>query len=371
MALEDLSNLTNASSQQVLLVINCGSSSLKAACFFDDRPRLNLQYRIDKQRPLLESFDDAFNQLFSDLGDITPSKIAHRFVFGGEIQQAAALLDALELARLEKLVGYAPIHLPLNLMGVKRCATHFSHAGLSQWACFDNAFHHTLPALAYRLPIPSKHSLRRFGFHGLNYAHVAKQLPKHLDPKIAYGRVVVAHLGSGCSLCLLVNGQSVDTSMGYSTAGGVPMATRSGDLDPGVVLKLGETMTTSALNNLIFHESGLLALSDGESGDMQTLLNSTTSSAQFAVQYFTTSIRANIGAYAAKIGGLDALVFTGGIGEHAPQVRTLICERLAFMGFYVDDTANKANQANINNADSKPILVIPADEEAQMASMMV
>lgn len=371
MALGELNSLANTSTQSVLLVINCGSSSLKAACFFDDRPRFNLQYRIDKQRPLLESFDDAFNQLFNNLGDIVPSKIAHRFVFGGEIQQAAVLLDALELARLEKLVGYAPIHLPLNLMGVKRCATHFTHAGLSQWACFDNAFHHTLPALAYRLPIPSQYPLRRFGFHGLNYAHVAQQLVTKLDPSIARGRVIVAHLGSGCSLCLLVNLQSVDTSMGYSTAGGVPMATRSGDLDPGVVLKLAENMTTSALNNLIFHESGLLALSDGESSDMQTLLNSTTSSAQFAVQYFTASIRANIGAYAAKIGGLDALVFTGGIGEHAPKVRAQVCAQLAFMGFYIDDIANNVNQTSINTADSKPVLVITADEEAQMASMMV
>lgn len=370
MALGELSSLANASIQAVLLVINCGSSSLKAACFFDDCPRLSLQYRIDKQRPLVESFYDAFNQLFSDLGDIVPSKITHRFVFGGQVQQPTALLNSQELARLEALVDYAPIHLPLNLLGVNRCAAHFSNRTISQWACFDNAFHHTLPELAYRLPIPSKYMLRRFGFHGLNYAHVAKQLPQQLDPNIAHGRVVVAHLGSGCSLCLLVNGQSVDTSMGFSTAGGIPMATRSGDLDPGLLLKLSKSMTINELNTLIFHESGLLALSDGESSDMQTLLNSATPQAHFAVTYFTNSIRAAIGAYAAKVGGLDALVFTGGIGEHAPKIRALICAQLAFMGFYMDDAANNINQASINTTESKPILIIPADEEAQMASMI-
>jgi acetate kinase len=369
MALEGIVRLTQPRAD-VLLVINGGSSSLKAACFVGEHQRTNFHYRIDKQRPLRDSFEDAFNQLFSDLGDIVPSKIAHRFVFGGEVQQPTALLDSLELARLEKLVEYAPIHLPLNLLGVKRCTAHFSNPSVSQWACFDNAFHYTLPELAYRLPIPSKYLLRRFGFHGLNYAHVAKQLPKKLDPNIAQGRVVVVHLGSGCSLCLLVNGQSVDTSMGYSTAGGVPMATRSGDLDPGVLLKLSESMTINELNTLIFHESGLLALSNGESSDMQTLLNSATPQAQFAVEYFTSSIRAAIGAYATKVGGLDALVFTGGIGEHAHQVRAQICQPLSFLGFGINEPANLANDTNINTMESKPILIIPADEEAQMVSMI-
>jgi len=356
----------------VLLVINCGSSSLKASCFQPGQPRLNFHFRIDrldKQRTLLQGLDNAFQQLFSALGEIIPTQIAHRFVFGGEHARSPTCIDRQVISRLELMVPYAPIHLPLNLHGVQCCAEHFSNQAVTQWACFDHTFHNTMPTLAHRLPIPTKYALKKFGFHGLNYAHVARQLPKLLEPTIARGKVVIAHLGSGCSLCMLEALQSVDTSMGLSTAGGIPMATRSGDLDPGVVLTLSETMPWSELNALIFQESGLLALSDGESSDMQTLLTSQSANAMFAITYFSASIRAMVGAYAAKYGGIDALVFTGGIGEHAPEIRTRICTPLSFLGLSLCASANQKNETFISTKGTKPILIVPADEEAEMAAL--
>jgi acetate kinase len=354
---------------QVLLVVNCGSSSLKASCFQVGQQRLNFHYRIEQQPTISQGFEKAFSQLFADLGDLKPNSIVHRFVFGGDIVQTSPrLIDQTELARLMELVPFAPLHLPLSLLGVRLCAAHFHDKGVSQWACFDNAFHSTLPALAYRFAIPEQYQLRRFGFHGLNYAHVAKQLPKILGNRMASGRIVIAHLGSGCSLCMLDNLQSVETSMGYSTAGGIPMATRSGDLDPGLVLALSQQLDPAQLEDLIFHQSGLLSLSNGESSDMQTLLASDSPAAKFAVDYFARSVRAVIGSYAAKVGGIDALVFTGGIGEHAPQIRTLICEPLSFLGFQL---SGRTDQSWLSDASSKPILVIPADEEAEMASQLM
>lgn len=356
---------------QSLLVINCGSSSLKAAYFASDKPRQNYHYRIAPHLPVTEGFEAAFKQLFAKLGAARPIRIAHRFVFGGHIEDTARLLTVEEQDRLETLISFAPLHLPLNLLGVRLCATHYSgHPRLSQWACFDNGFHYNLPALAYRYAIPESAQLRRFGFHGLNYAHIAKQLPGLLDHTITQGRIVVAHLGSGCSVCLLENLQSVDTSMGYSTAGGIPMATRSGDLDPGVMLALANQLNSGQLEDLIFHQSGLHALSNGESSDMQTLLDSDSPAAKFAVDYFARSVRAMIGSYAAKAAGIDALVFTGGIGEHASQIRTLICEPLSFLGFSLSASANQTHQTWISDPSSKPILVIPADEEAEMAAQV-
>lgn len=355
-----------------LLVINCGSSSLKAAYFATNKVRQNYHYRINPHLPVIEGFNAAFKQLFAALGPVCPKRIAHRFVFGGHIQDMARLLTAEEQQRLETLASFAPLHLPLNLLGVRLCASHYSdQPKLSQWACFDNSFHYHLPALAYRYAVPETAHLRRFGFHGLNYAHIAKQLPGLLGDQAARGRVVVAHLGSGSSLCLLENLQSVDTSMGYSTAGGIPMATRSGDLDPGVMLALAKHLNSAQLEDWIFHRSGLLALSDGESSDMQTLLASDSPDARFAVEYFARSVRAMIGSYAAKAGGIDALVFTGGIGEHASQIRRLICQPLSFLGFYLSESANQMHQTWISDTISKPILVIPADEEAEMTAQVM
>jgi acetate kinase len=347
-----------------ILAINSGSSSLKASLFMDNGKRRNFHYNYNSN-DYIHSHAKAFISLLSDLGNVNPTAVGHRFVHGGDVTDAARLIDTAERARLQSISYLAPLHMPSNLLGVDLCTKQFN---CPQIACFDTAFHATLPELAYRLPIPQALKMRRYGFHGINYAHIARQLPK-LIGAAAQGRIVVAHLGNGASLCLLENLRSVDTSMAYSNAGGIPMATRSGDLDPGVMLELAKRFITSELSSLVYEKSGLLALSDNESSDISELVKSKTKNAKFAVDFFARQVRAAIGSYAAKAGGIDALVFTGGIGEHSSKVRALICEQLGFLGFALNTKANQANFDTLNTASSKPVLVIPADEEAEIAHL--
>ncbi|MGZ5051951.1 MAG: acetate/propionate family kinase [Methylobacter sp.] len=342
-----------------VLTINSGSSSLKASFFPGDGERRNFRYEHLKDQ------NEAFDRLLNDLAGDLPELIGHRFVHGGDITDPARRVDAAERARLEQLIHLAPLHLPGNLLGLDLCLQRFD---VPQIVCFDTAFHATMPEMAKRLPIPDELGLRRFGFHGLNYAYIAGVLPELLDD-IAYKKIVVAHLGSGSSLCLMDNLQSVDTSMGYTPAGGIPMGTRSGDLDPGVMLELSKRYNTEQLSNLVFHKMGLLALSDGESSEMTDLLASGSQNAQFAVAYFCRQVRAAIGSFAAKAGGIDALVFTGGIGEHAAEIREQICASLAFLGFTLDPAANRTGSARISRTGDKPVLVIPADEEVMIRNL--
>ena len=342
-----------------ILTINSGSSSIKASLFSADGSRRNFRYEH------LREHAPAFDQMMLDLAENKPDIIGHRFVHGGEITDAARLVDAEERTRLESIIHLAPLHMPGNLMGIDLCKQHFD---VPQIACFDTAFHNTLNVLAKRLPIPQELGLRRFGFHGLNYAHVAKQLSGILGDH-ANGKIVVAHLGSGASLCLLENLKSVDTTMGYTPAGGITMGTRSGDLDPGVMLELSKRYDAAQLSDIVFHKMGLLALSDGESSEMSELLASNSESAKFAVNYFCYQVRAAIGSLAAKAGGIDALVFTGGIGEHASEIRKAICAPLDFLGFSLDSDANKAGSVRIESKGAKPTLVIPADEEAMICHL--
>lgn len=341
-----------------VLTLNSGSSSLKASLFRADGTRRD--WRYEQVGPhASHAYAQAFDALLKDLGGDVPDAVGHRFVHGGEVADAARLLDEAEIERLRGLIPLAPLHLPGNLLGVELCRARFD---VPQMACFDTAFHHTLPELARRLPIPQTLGMRRYGFHGLNYAYIASRLPSLLGEG-ARGRIVVAHLGSGASLCLLDNLQSVDTSMGYTPAGGIPMGTRSGDLDPGVMLELARRHDHAALSDLVYHHMGLLALSDGESSDMAALLASPSVGARFAVDYFCRQVRAAIGGFAAKAGGIDALVFSGGIGEHAPQIRARICEPLGFLGFALDAEASQDNRALIHAEGSKPVLRITANEE--------
>lgn len=342
-----------------VLAINSGSSSLKASLFRADGTRRDWHYGKIGQGTLADHAQ-AFDALLKDLEWDVPDAVGHRFVHGGEVADAARLLDEAEIERLRGLIPLAPLHLPGNLLGMELCRARFD---VPQMACFDTAFHHTLPELARRLPIPQALGMRRTGFHGLNYAHIASRLPSLLGEG-ARGRIVVAHLGSGASLCLLENLCSVDTSMGYTPAGGIPMGTRSGDLDPGVMLELARRHDHAALSELVYQQMGLLALSDQESSDMAALLASPSMGARFAVDYFCRQVRAAMGGFAAKAGGIDALVFSGGIGEHAPQIRARICEPLGFLGFALDAEANQDNRIMINAAGFKPVLRIAANEEA-------
>lgn len=347
-----------------ILTINSGSSSLKASFFGADGQRRNFRYE-HIGHGVLPDHDAAFDALLRDLGTDRPAAVGHRFVHGGTITDAARPIDRAERARLENITHLAPLHMPGNLLGVDLCARRFE---VPQIACFDTAFHATLPEIAWRLPIPNEYGFRRYGFHGINYAHVARRLPQVIG-ETARGRVVVAHLGNGSSLCLLQNLQSVDTSMGYTPAGGVPMGTRGGDLDPGVMLELAKRHNAKALSELVYHRMGLLALSEGESNEMSELLASSSVAARFAVEYYARQVCAAIGAYAAKADGIDALVFTAGIGEHAAEVRALVCASLKFLGFELDTQANLAHATRLSTPDSKPVLMIPADEEAEIAHL--
>lgn len=341
---------------KTILTINSGSSSVKACLFEKAGTRRNFRYEH------LRDPQAGFDQLMRDLSGHAPDIVGHRFVHGGDIADAARVVDAAERARLEGVVHLAPLHLPGNLLGLDLCQQLFR---VPQIACFDTAFHSTMPELAKRLPIPQDLGLRRFGFHGLNYAHVAARLPELLGAE-ARGKIVVAHLGSGASLCLLQDLQSVDTTMGYTPAGGIVMGTRSGDLDPGVMLELARRCGAAELGDMVFHRMGLLALSNGESSEMSDLLGSRSAQAKFAVDYFCNQVRAAIGSLAAKAGGIDGLVFTGGIGEHAPAIRQAICAPLEFLGFALDGAANDRAAPRIERTGFKPILLVPADEEAMI-----
>lgn len=342
-----------------VLTINSGSSSLKASLFSADGARRNFRYEH------LSDQKEACDRLLHDLAGEMPELVGHRFVHGGDISDPARRVDAAERSRLEALVHLAPLHLPGNLLGLDSCLQRFD---VPQAVCFDTAFHATMPDLAKRLPIPNEFGLRRFGFHGLNYAYIAKILPDMLGD-IAYKKIVVAHLGSGASLCLMEDLKSVDTTMGYTPAGGIPMGTRSGDLDPGVMLELAKRYDPDKLSDVVFHKMGLMALSAGEGSEMTDLLASRSENARFAVDYFCRQVRAAIGSFAAKAGGIDALVFTGGIGEHSAEIREKVCAPLDFLGFALDQAANNSGINEIGLAGHKPVLVVPADEEVMIRDL--
>jgi len=342
-----------------ILTINSGSSSLKASLFSADGSRRNFRYEH------VHDQGEVFDRLLHDLAGEKPERVGHRFVHGGDISDPARQVDAAERSRLQGLIDLAPLHLPGNLLGLDLCRQHFN---VPQVVCFDTAFHATLPELAKRLPIPGELGLRRFGFHGLNYAYIADTLAGILGDA-AYRKVVVAHLGSGASLCLMDNLKSVDTTMGYTPAGGIPMGMRSGDLDPGVMLELAKRYDQEELSDVVFHKMGLLALSSGESSEMSKLLSSHSEPAKFAVEYFCRQVRAAIGGFAAKAGGIDALVFTGGIGEHSAEVREKICAPLEFLGFALDQAANRSGGNKIGRPGCKPVLIVPADEEVMIRNL--
>ncbi len=340
-----------------LLVLNSGSSSLRATLFRGGEGIRHWHFSG------ITDHEGALQSLLKDLEGQCPEGVVHRLVHGGAITEVARVIDGVERSRLEALVPLAPLHLPANLRGVDLCTAYFP---VPQIACFDTAFHATLPALAMRLPIPARFHLRKFGFHGLSYAHLARRLPEVLGLRRALGRVVGMHLGQGVSACLLHHLTSVETTMGYSPAGGLVMGTRSGDLDPGVILALGLELTWDELAQVVYHEMGLWALSGGISADMKTLLADGREEARFAVEFFCRRVAQSVGGMATLLGGLDALVFTGGIGEHAGAVRSLIVQSLSFLGFALDEGANQENALLISTAQSLPVLIISADEEDLM-----
>jgi acetate kinase len=295
--------------------------------------------------------------------------VGHRIVHGGLLFDNPIYIAESVLEKLESLIPLAPNHQPANLLAIKLIFERYP--SLPQIACFDTAFHTTRPDVEHYFSLPQTEPLkavRRYGFHGLSYEYIAQVLPDYLDTK-ADGKIIVTHLGYGASLCAIENRRSVATTMTFTPVDGIPMGSRCGALDPAVVLYLIEqqSMTTKQISDLLYFQSGLLGVS-GISGDIQTLLKESNAKAQFAIEQFIHHIVRAIGSLAAALGGLDALVFTGGIGEHAVSIRSAIAEKCHWLGLILDEDANKQGKNCISDKNSRlSAWVIQTDEEYMIA----
>lgn len=373
---------------QLILTLNVGSSSIKCALFSVagdavEQARGQIEALGPEARMVIDAggarrahsvaasdHGAGLVALISALQPLTAGReiaaVGHRIVHGGAKFDGPRVLTKAVLAELAALAPLAPLHQPHNLAGVRAAMRAFPDA--LQVGAFDTAFHHGHDFVHDTFGLPRRfydQGIRRYGFHGLSYAAIADQLAKD-HPDLAKGRVIVGHLGNGASLCALAGGRSVATTMGFSALDGLPMGTRVGQLDPGVVLYLlDQGMDAAALSQLFYEESGLKGLS-GISHDMRVLLASPTRAAAEAVGYFTARLAREIGAMAAVLGGIDALVFTGGIGQHAAPIRAMALEKLGFLGLEVDQEANRADALMIH-AGMVPILVMATDEEAVIA----
>lgn len=295
--------------------------------------------------------------------------IGHRVAIGGLEHTGPVLITPTILERLHSLIPLAPLHQPRNLEPIEILKR--SHPSLPQVACFDTAFHRTMPRVGELYGLPrslGEAGARRYGFHGLSYEYISGRLAD-FDQRAASGRTLVAHLGSGASMCALRAGRSIATTMGFSPLSGLVMGTRSGDLDPGLMIWLirERGMTVDQLEQMLYRESGLKGIS-GLSGDMRDLLSSKEPFAREAVDLFVYRVSWELGALCTTLEGLDSLVFTAGIGEHATEIRKSVCERAAWLGIEIDNTANRQNASRISAADSRvSVWVIPTNEELMVA----
>jgi acetate kinase len=298
--------------------------------------------------------------------------VGHRVVHGGAIHAAPCVVTQKILEELRSLIPLAPLHQPYNLAAIE--AVSERRPDVPQVACFDTSFHRGQPAVAELVPLPKAirdAGVQRYGFHGLSYEYIASVLPE-VAPEIAEGRVIVAHLGSGASLCALKARKSVDSTLGFTALDGLCMGTRPGSVDPGVILHLFQTMRLSAaeVEKLLYKQSGLLGIS-GISNDMRDLIDNPDPAARLAVEYFVYQAAKLIGALASVLGGVDALVFTAGIGEHSAEIRRRICEASAWLGVTLNPTANAAHETRISAADSRvSAWMIPTNEELMIARHM-
>ncbi|HEX5604300.1 MAG TPA: acetate/propionate family kinase [Pyrinomonadaceae bacterium] len=378
------------------LVLNAGSSSLKFCVFerpepieswrlaargqiegIGTSPRLRVKDDDDESlanqdvaaRDGREALDVLAGWLRSKYGGSRVLGVGHRVVHGGARFKGPTVVDADVMRELYQLVPLAPLHQPHNLAAIE--AVFERLPGIPQVACFDTSFHRGQPAVAELIPFPRelrRQGLQRYGFHGLSYEYIASVLPQ-VAPEIDQGRVVVAHLGSGSSLCALKNGKSFDSTLGFTALDGLCMGTRPGSIDPGVVLHLFQGLNLSAkeVETLLYKKSGLLGIS-GISNDMRDLLGRSEPAAQLAVDYFVYSVAKQIGALTAALGGIDGLVFTAGIGENSPEIRKRICKASTWLGIELDETANNNATTKISTPRSKPsVWVIPTNEELMIA----
>lgn len=382
----------------VLLILNAGSSSIKFALFpADQRPTRSdlvcegayegLGHRVhfaakdgagnrltDEQLPETTTHEEVVAALLRWLDARFPDRelvaAGHRVVHGGMRYAGPVRIDGEVIAELTRLVPLAPLHQPHHLNAIAALAK--LHPSLPQVACFDTSFHRSQPELATEYALPrnlTDEGIRRYGFHGLSYEYVAGVLPEVLGETGARERVVVAHLGSGASMCAMKEGKSIATTMGFTALDGLPMSRRCGDLDPGVVLYLMQEkgMSADAVSDLLYQSSGLLGVS-GVSDDMKALLVSEQPHAAEAVSLFVYRIGRELGSLVAALGGLDALVFTAGIGEHAPEIRRRVCTDASWLGVELDEAANAAGGPRITTAASRTSAwVIPTDEDLMIA----
>ena len=384
---------------EVILALNAGSTSLKFSLFAitRDTDSLSLLYRggvegingetrflvhnamgqRQEDEQLLAkaaiSHEEALHVLLEWIecheAGLRLISVGHRVVHGGTLYSAPMLVDAAVLTSLEQLVPLAPLHQPHNLAAIRAIARIRPH--IPQVACFDTAFHHTQPAVAQAFALPrdvTALGVKRYGFHGLSYEYIAHTLPS-IAPGLANGKVIAAHLGSGASLCALSNGRSIDSTMGFSALDGLPMGTRPGQIDPGVILHLiiEKGMDPAKLQNFLYKECGLKGLS-GISNDMRVLETSDDPRAAFAIEYFAHRIGLHAGMLAAALGGLDAFVFTAGIGENSAALRARVAEKLSWLGAALDPGANEAHKTLISKEHSRVALyVVPTDEELMIA----
>lgn len=384
---------------ETILVINAGSSSIKFQLFgvgaadsleriikgqvdgIGTRPRL---FAVNPDRTILAdetweptevadvpaALDALILFLRPQISGRLPCAVGHRVVHGGPHYAEPVIVNAGVLSELEKLTPLAPLHQPNNLAPIR--AVMERRPQLLQVACFDTAFHRGHPEVADTYAIPQSlyaEGVRRYGFHGLSYEYIVGRLPR-IAPDIAGGRVVVAHLGSGASMCAIVGGRSVESTMGFTAMDGLPMGTRPGQLDPGVVLHLLSTkkMSPEAVESFLYKECGLKGLS-GISNDVRDLLASSSERAKLTLDYFSHRVALYTGMLTAAMGGIDAFVFTAGIGENAPAIREAIIRRLEWLGLGLSSQANKKNALCISRRETKvPCFVIPTDEELMIAT---
>ncbi|MEW7865642.1 acetate kinase [Aeromonas diversa] len=389
---------------KLVLILNCGSSSLKfavmdaetgeaslsglAECFNLDDARIKWKLNGVKGEAMLgagaahqEALDFIVNHILSQDPSLAAQLVAigHRIVHGGERFSSSVRVDDEVIAGIEAAIPFAPLHNPAHLIGIRAALKVFPQLADKNVAVFDTAFHQSLPEEAYLYALPYKlyeqHAIRRYGAHGTSHRFIAEEAAKALNKPLDELNIINCHLGNGASVCAIKGGKSVDTSMGLTPLEGLAMGTRSGDIDPAVVFFLHDKLGYSVdeINTLLTKQSGLLGLTEASSDCRYATTNyDTDAGAKRAVDVFTYRVAKYVGAYAAAMEGrLDALIFTGGIGENAAVIREMILARLALMGFKVDQEANKAavlgGEGLITTADSRPALVIPTNEELVIA----
>jgi acetate kinase len=384
-------------SMDTILVVNAGSSSVKFQVFAvdaDGRLRRQIKGQMEGvgSRPRLRATGpdgDTLAERVYPVGSVpdvpsaltlasawlrdelqlSPLAVGHRVVHGGPDYDRAVVIDHSVVARLEDFTTLAPLHQPHNLAPIRSLLTKFP--SLPQVACFDTAFHRDHDEVADHYAIPRElhdEGVRRYGFHGLSYEYIANALP-NIAPEIAKARVIVAHLGSGASMCAMHGGRSVESTMGFTALDGLPMGTRAGQIDPGVILYLmtAKDMSPAQVQAFLYHDCGLKGLS-GVSNDMRELQHSSDPRAAFAIDYFVYRAALHAGMLAAALQGVDAFVFTAGIGENSVGIRARIAERLEWLGISLDPVGNARHALRISRAASRiPVYVIPTDEELMIA----